>query len=76
MLKALSDITFAYQKHFCYQKRFRYHFWMQKCKTGAFGWCDDEGDWQVDDEPPSRESLSRRKRIKDAVAQQTWSQAH
>ena len=37
MLKALSDITFAIKSAFDSKSAFRYHFWMKKCKVGAFG---------------------------------------
>ena len=37
IVKALSDITFGIKSAFDSKSAFRYHFWMQKCKIGAFG---------------------------------------
>ena len=38
IVKALSDITFGIKSAFDSKSAFRYHFWMQKCKIGAFGY--------------------------------------
>ena len=37
IVKALSDSTFGIKSAFDSKSAFRYHFWMQKCKIGAFG---------------------------------------
>ena len=36
IVRALSDFTFGIKSAFDSKSAFRYHFWMQKCKIGAF----------------------------------------
>ena len=66
IVKALSDITFGIKSAFDSKSAFRYHFWMQKCKIGAFGsnlQVDDGGALEAPEQGPAYEELGQYLRL-------------